>query len=451
MMGFNGFTVRLAIRLFFIFLALAGVGLLFVTPGYHAATLLAVLIVVGLGYEVFRFVSRTNQELTRFLDAARYADFGQRFEFGNMGAGFNELGDTFTFILDRFRQDRNHQESELRHLKALLEHVPVPLISIHSGDHVSIWNNSARRLFGIAHVTRVSDLERFGADFFRQVLAIQPGERRLVSFQFDDMEQSVTMSASEISIVSNTERLISLQNIQTELDGMQLSAWQDLVRVLTHEIMNSITPVASLAKTAVDLLHDASKKISDKAEVVDELQDAVDAVNTVARRSDGLMNFVSSYRQLTRLQEPEKSRFLLRDLFSEVSRMTTVNWLEKNIRLLTNIDPEELDLFADRQMVEQVLINLLQNCEHALAPVDHGEVVMTARLNKRGHVTIEVSDNGPGIPQETIPRIFVPFFTTRREGSGVGLALSRQVMLAHSGAISFANNDRGGARFTLAF
>lgn len=342
MMGFNGFTVRLAIRLFFIFLALAGVGLLFVTPGYHAATLLAVLIVVGLGYEVFRFVSRTNQELTRFLDAARYADFGQRFEFGNMGAGFNELGDTFTFILDRFRQDRNHQESELRHLKALLEHVPVPLISIHSGDHVSIWNNSARRLFGIAHVTRVSDLERFGADFFRQVLAIQPGERRLVSFQFDDMEQSVTMSASEISIVSNTERLISLQNIQTELDGMQLSAWQDLVRVLTHEIMNSITPVASLAKTAVDLLHDASKKISDKAEVVDELQDAVDAVNTVARRSDGLMNFVSSYRQLTRLQEPEKSRFLLRDLFSEVSRMTTVNWLEKNIRLLTNIDPEEL-------------------------------------------------------------------------------------------------------------
>ncbi len=179
-MGFNRFGVFLAVRLIFILAAMAVVGFLITTPGYHAATLLGMVIVIGLTSEVFGFVSKTNQELSRFLDAARYADFGQRFQFRNLGAGFAELGETFTHILDRFREDRKQQESELRHLKALLEHVPVPLISIHANGQVTLWNNSARRLFGIARVTRLSDLEQFGADFLKQVLnVLNRGQRTL--------------------------------------------------------------------------------------------------------------------------------------------------------------------------------------------------------------------------------------------------------------------------------
>jgi nitrogen fixation/metabolism regulation signal transduction histidine kinase len=450
-MGFKRFGALLTARLVFILAALAMVGFLITTPGYHAATLLGLAIVVALTLEVFGFVSKTNQELSRFLDAARYADFGQRFQFDRLGAGFSELGDTFTQILDRFREDRKQREEELRHLKALLEHVPVPLISVHSDNQITLWNNSARRLFGIAMVRRLSDLEQFGADFQKQVRSIQPGETRLAAFHVDNMEQRLTISASEIAIASNIERLISLQNIQSELDGMQLSAWQDLVRVLTHEIMNSITPVASLAKTSVDLLDDVSDKIADKTEIVEELNDVKDAVNTVARRSDGLMNFVSSYRQLTRLPVPEKVRFRLSELFADVTRMATSDWLDRGLALITNVEPSELDVFADRQMVEQVLINLLQNCKHALEEVKNGHVSLSARLNQRGHVTLEVADNGPGIPDEIASRVFVPFYTTRREGSGVGLALSRQVMIAHRGTITFTNLEKGGTRFTLVF
>lgn len=450
-MGFSRFGALLALRLIIIMIALTMVSFLIITPGYHAATLLVFVITIGLTFEVFRFVTRTNQEVSRFLDAARYADFGQRFDFGKLGAGFAELGETFTHILDRFREDRKQQESELRHLKALLEHVPVPLISLHTNNQITLWNNSARRLFGLTRVTRLSDLEQFGSDFLKQIRSIHAGESILVTFQVDDMEQRLTISASEITIASNTERLISLQNIQSELDGVQLNAWQDLVRVLTHEIMNSITPVASLAKTAVDLVDDVTLKVAHETEIVEELRDIKDAVNTVARRSDGLMNFVSSYRQLTRLPAPEKKRFQLSDLFADVTRIATLDWLEKDLALITNIEPGELDVHADRQMIEQVLINMLQNCEYALQETEHGQVVLSARLNKRGHVTVEVSDNGPGIPQEIVNRIFVPFYTTRREGSGVGLALSRQVMVAHGGTISFTNNKSGGARFTLIF
>ncbi|MDK1025197.1 MAG: ATP-binding protein [Gammaproteobacteria bacterium] len=450
-MGFNRFSLLLATRLFVILLGLVALAFFFTSPGYHAATLLTAFVVVGLTWEVFQFVSRTNQEICRFLDAARYADFGQRFNLGSMGAGFGELGELFTAILERFREYRTVQESELRHLKALVEHVPVPLISVHMDGRVELWNNAARRLFGMAYVARIEDLEQFGTDFIERITTAQAGEKFLVQFNMDNMERRLTMAVSQVIIEGKTERLISLQDIQSELDVTQLEAWQDLVRVLTHEIMNSITPVASLARTAVDLVDDVSAKIDAHPDIVDELNDVRDAVSTVASRSDGLMKFVSSYRRLTQLPSPAKTRFRLDKLFADVVKLATVNWDELGVSLVTNIEPSQLDLFADRDMVEQILINILQNSEHALENSTNGQVSLTARLNKRGHVTIEVSDNGPGIPPDITRKIFVPFFTTKREGSGVGLALSRQVMIAHGGTISVSPGDQGGARFTLVF
>jgi C4-dicarboxylate-specific signal transduction histidine kinase len=215
--------------------------------------------------------------------------------------------------------------------------------------------------------------------------------------------------------------------------------------------MNSITPVSSLAKTALDLVEDVSDKISHESELVAELQDVKDAVDTVARRSDGLMDFVASYRQLTRLPEPKKTQFLIADLFADVCRMATTQWPADGPVLDTSIDPSELDLHVDRRMIEQVLINLVQNAYHAVDMTSEPRIELHARLNQRGHVTIEVLDNGPGISADIATKIFVPFYTTRKEGSGVGLALSRQIMIANGGTITFTNRVEGGARFALVF
>ena len=449
-MGFKRFSLRLADRLSFIFLGILLLGLLVSTPGYHAATILVLIGSLMMGAELYQFVSRTNLELTRFLDAIRYADFSQRFEAGAVGAGFQELGDTFTHIMDRIREDRSQQEREHRHLKALLEHVPVPLISILADGQVQSWNNSARRLFGSVPVTRQSDLRQFGHDFVTQVTEIRAGERVLATFHTEDVEQRIVVSASEITIGQQTERLISLQNIQSELDGVQLGAWQDLVRVLTHEIMNSVTPVSSLARTAVDLVDDARARLVGQPEVSEELKDVRDAVDTVARRSDGLMNFVSNYRQLTRPPQPEKSRFALSDLFADVQRIALQDW-DKETTLNTLIEPDGLDLFADQQLVEHILINLLQNAYQATRDQHPAHIELVSRLNKRGRIIIEVADNGPGIPPENESRIFVPFYTTRKEGSGIGLALSRQIMIAHGGQLSLIDKDAAGARFRLVF
>lgn len=450
-MGFKKFSLMLAGRLGLIMLSLLALTYLVAIPGYHAATLLVFFVVVGQTWEVFTFVSKTNAEITRFLDAARYADFSQRFNLHKLGAGFGELGETFTDILNRFQAARSHQEEELRHLKALIEHVPVPLMSIHADGTVALWNNAARRLFGSAHVTRAADLDQFGDEFGKQVRGLEAGDRRLATFTSDDMSQQLALAATQIIVGGVSEKLVSLQNIQSELDVAQLQAWQDLVRVLTHEIMNSITPVASLAKTAVDLVDDVSDKLKGNEDLVEELGDVKDAVQTVARRSDSLMQFVSSYRRLTRLPPPEKTLIRLDDLFASVAKVATIGWDDKGISFLSMVEPAELDVTADRDMIEQVLINMLRNAEQAMAGRESSELSLCARLNRRGHVIIEVADNGPGIPPDIAKKIFVPFFTTKRDGSGVGLALTRQVMIAHGGSVSVGERDGGGAKFTLSF
>ncbi len=450
-MGFRNFSVLLGLRVFLLVLTLTLLVYLVLEPGYPVLRLLLAGIAALQLAEIVGYIRRTNRELTRFLDAIRYADFSQRFEMQQVGAGFDELGEVFTGIVSRFQALRNQQEETLRHLKALMEHVPVPLLSVYHDGKLELHNNAARRLFGSTRVERLDDMKAFGEDFHRHLKAVAPGERRLAVFQSDGLEQRFTISATEIAIAGEVERLVSLQNIQSELDGVQLQAWQDLVRVLTHEIMNSITPVASLAKTATDLVDDATAKATGHPELIEELGDVKSAVETVARRSDGLMHFVQSYRQLTRLPPPERQSLRVSEVLDNAAQLVATDWEEKGIALDVDAMPATLSLDADPEMLEQVLLNLLKNAEQALQGKTSPRVQLKGYLNRNGHVNLEVADNGPGIEPEVAAKIFVPFFTTKREGSGVGLALTRQVMLAHGGTVILGSSESGGARFTLTF
>ncbi len=474
----NRFALMLVVRVVLLTITLIGLSAAFIAPGYYAVTLLMTLITTALVFELYRYVSNTNAELTRFLAAMRYDDFGQSFQAvepykgkrqgkrqGN-SAGFAQLGEAFSEIMQRFSHDRQQQESQLRQLKSLTEHIPVPLLSLFPDGRIQLHNNAARQLFAAVNVNKVEDLTAFGAGFAEAIKDLAPGRRQLVGFAFDGVERQMTVVMTQIITGNLCENLISLQDIQSELDDVQLQAWQDLVSVLTHEIMNSITPVASLAKTAADLVDDVRVKLNTNAsadEVAEELVDVHRAVDTVARRSDSLMQFVQSYRSMSQLPKPQKQSLLLSDLCQRVEKLFVTDWAAKGVELTIKVIPESLSLVADVDMLEQVLINLLKNAEQAIAgkeaskEVSAGEgdnkpqVTLSGRMNQRGYVLLEVSDNGPGIPEAIRKQIFVPFYTTKREGSGVGLALTRQVMIAHGGNVMVSQSEAGGARFTLIF
>lgn len=461
-MAFERFSIRLAARIGFLALTLLGLVTVMLADGDNYPVLIALLTLATLLQLIstVRYVQKTNTELGRFLDAVKYADFGQRFDMRAEGAGFDSLGLVFTDIMQRIQDARQHQEQEYRYMRTLIEHVPIPSLSIQSDGNIVLHNNAARRLFGNSKVLHADDLTQFGQAFADKLISLQAGERDLATFRLDTIEKQLTVAAAQVTVGNRTEKLISLQDIQPELDDAQLQAWQGLVRVLTHEIMNSITPISSLANTTKDLVDDARRLSGDLPETAtstalnNELDDVMQAVDTIAHRSESLTQFVQSYRRLTRLPEPNKQSQSVAEVLRACADLVADECQQQGIEISTELSHEALKLEADREMLEQVLINLLRNSIDALSTGDAAtqkHIQMRAYLNPRGHVVIEVIDNGPGIATELADKIFVPFFTSKREGSGVGLALTRQIMVAHGGSVSIGDMESLGARIVLTF
>jgi len=450
-MAFSRFATQLCLRVGALFALLAALAALVtgtdfvVVPGLVGAT------AVWQAWNVYRFVNRTNVELARFLDAIRYDDFSPSFSMGHLGPSFADLKTAFETVMERFRATRESREVQRRYLEALVEHIPIALISVQSDGKVEMLNNAARQLLDSPRRNSLRSLESFGAVFQRDVDRARAGERRLTRTQIDGVERHLILNATEIKTGGESQRLLSLQDIQRELDATELSAWQDMVRVLSHEIGNSITPIASLAKTADDMVIDLRRELGRESELGDLVSDIHDAIDTITRRSEGLMRFVVSYRQLTHLPPPQKHQIALTAYFRRLERLLATDWKDRGVTLHLGQPPEGLTVAADESLLDQAIINIVSNAADAATAAENPQVWLDARLSERGRPIIEIGDNGAGIDDELAEKIFLPFFTTKAKGSGVGLSLARQVMLMHKGAITARPRPGGGALFQLSF
>lgn len=450
-MVFKRFTVEIIIRLAALVLTMAAFVYVVTEKSFYMSGTLLALFAIGQVYMLFRQVDRTNAELTRFLNAIRYGDFLQSFSIEHLGSGFAELNEAFDDIMARFRKARSEKEVQARYLSALVDHVPVALLVIHSDGKIDLLNNAARRLLNTASLAAVSELHQYGPAFQRDIAQTKAGEKKLTRLVEDEFERHLIMSTTQITVGGDAQRIVSLQDIQSELDATELTAWQDLVRVLSHEIMNSVTPIASLARTASDLVDEISDTAGgDQAKPVD-LKDVRDSVRTVARRSEGLMHFVQSYKQLTQMPPPKLAKTNLKEYLERLKTLMQAEWKGQGIAFHLRVEGDNLVLMADTELLDQVLINLLRNAAHAVADSEVKQVSLRSRMNERSRITIDVEDSGPGIKPEHAEKIFLPFFTTKPDGSGVGLSLARQIMLVHRGNISAGPGKLGGARFRLTF
>lgn len=453
-MGFNGrYSFGLSLRLIALLMVMIGLAQCVAGGRYYVVCAVLLMVCVGLAYELSRYIGKTNRELSRFLDAFRYEDFSQDFNSLDQGAGFDELSQQFKQIMQSHKGRRQQQELQLSCLAAMLEHIPVPLISVDDDKAIKLHNNAARQLFTGAEVNKLHDLKQFGPDFYQHISQLVAGDKQLLNFEHRGTECQLSVLATELVLEKQQQTLVSLLDIQNELDSTQQQAWQDLVGVLSHEIMNSITPVASLADTAKYLVDEALAGLQDGRESISlrsTLEDAQQAVSTVARRSDGLMRFVENYRSLRQLPKPNKKTVNLHKLISNVELLLAEQWKTPGLAFNHNIT-ENIELHADPDLLEQLFINLLKNSDQAFQNQDKPTIVLKAELDGYSRVKITVEDNGPGIDQDKHKLVFLPFYSNKPEGSGIGLALARQVMMSHGGSIRLEPSEIGGCRFSLLF
>ncbi|MDY0963059.1 sensor histidine kinase [Massilia sp. CFBP9026] len=324
--------------------------------------------------------------------------------------------------------------------EARLEHAPIALFSIDAADRAAPLNASARKV--------VAPGRALDADALYRQLAALDTRRRLIEFDTERGVERALVAVSMLTLHGASQRLVALMPVESELEAEALKSWRQLVHVLTHEIMNSLTPVASLSRTARDLLSDALDKPESglPSDVGADLKTALEAIN---RRADSLVDFVASYRSLSNVPPARPERVVLADLFECVNALVGPGWRARGGDVTFAVEPASLELMADPGQLEQALINLLKNAFEATQPGGHARV--DARLVRGSRLRIEVADDGAGIPEASVPHIFTPFYTTKKQGGGIGLAMVRHLVHENGGTVRYARSVGKGARFVISF
>jgi two-component system nitrogen regulation sensor histidine kinase NtrY len=409
----------------------------------------AVLIEV---FTLIRYVDRTNRDLTSFLESIRFAEFTRTFKIEGMGSSFDELNRAFNDVISDFQKVRSEKEEHFHYLQSIVQNIDVAILAYRKDGTVEMINKAAKKLFQIHSLKNIKGLEQISPELVNTLLHINPGENALVKVQDQDDILQLAVYSTEFKIKDKLIILTTINNIQNVLEEQETEAWQKLIRVLTHEIMNSITPIASLSSTLEIMLKGITENGNIKEELdINTVMEILQALQTINKRSTGLLHFVNTYRNLTRIPKPNFKIFPVQELFKNIYLLMEEELAETKINFVTKIDPENLMVSADEQLIEQVIINLIRNSIHALENRNSPTIELKAFYNKRGRVTMQVTDNGTGILPEVLDKIFIPFFTTKQSGSGIGLSLSRQILRLHNGTISAHSVPEKETVFTMTF
>lgn len=449
-MAFNDFRFRVAIRVILIGMTTTLIVFMVSRPNMIFAAGLTILVVILQVLELYRFSSQTNRKLTRFLESVKYSDFISGFTNDNrLGRSFKDLNTAFNEVLEAFRKARSEKEEHWQYLNTVVQQVRTGLFSYDAEGNIQLMNANARKYMGVAtNVKNISELEGRNPGLYALIESMVPGKSSLYKHGTD---VQLTINMTELRIRGNLVKLITLQNIQTELQRQELEAWQNLTRVLRHEIMNSITPISSLTSTLKEILDkdliQTSGGFELKNEGADDLREGLD---TIESRSKGLIKFIDAYREYTSLPQPRIKTVRLKDLIDKVGQLMKTQLRNSTIEFTYDCQSEYLTVQADEEMIEQVLINLVKNAIESLGTMDNGSIYIHGDFDEN-YVFIAVTDNGPGIIAEAVNRIFVPFFTTKKSGSGIGLSLSRQIMQMHNGTLTVESKPYEKTTFTLKF
>ncbi len=451
-MVFNRFRIAIAWRVILLALTLFLFFLMLGFPRYSFSAIILGFIFILEVILLVRYVERTNRKLTRFFESIRYADFSSSFSDPGLGKSFEDLSREFNEVIETFRKYRTEKEEHFNYLQTVIQHVSIGIIVFNRDGKVEVFNQGISKLLKIRNIRFISDLKKIKDDLPSTLMGMKAGRSTLFKVFCCDELLQLSITATEFRMHGEDYTLVSMQNISSELDEKEIESWQKMIRVLTHEIMNSITPITSLASTVHDMTirrEDGKIKLNNLDE--EDVESLDSAITTIQSRSRGLLNFVEVYRDLTRIPKPNFRYFRIQELFDRCHLLLKPKMDELGIICTSKIFPPDLMITADPDLIDQVVINLMLNAIDAVKEVENPRISILATISSNNRVVIDISDNGTGIKPDIIDKIFMPFFTSKKNGNGIGLSLSRQIMHLHKGSILVRSKPEEGTVFTLIF
>lgn len=451
-MNIRSFNLRIVIRI----LLLGAIMFVFVfslrQEKWYMTTTVSMVLIIALILELINYLHKYQRDFSRFVMAVKSRDHAGMFISKRMGHAGEELEKAFYEIMQAFEHVRIDKELHYQYLQAVIEHIRVGFLCFDDTGKIHVVNNAALNLMHLKRLNQIGLLVKVDKSLMTTIQNIRPGEQKLFKVLVDGEMLQLAIIGTTFKLQDRTYHLVSLQDIRKELEAKEVDAWKKLIRILTHEIMNSVTPISSLSRAINTMLEDnEGRPVSINQIQPDDLDDMRDSMKTIEERSRGLLHFVEDYKSLTRLPMPKFSDVILAGLLNHLKILLEPELETSGIELNISIENDQLTISADQDMLEQVMINLILNAKQALEEQENKEIMIRVFTRNEGSVVIEVVDNGHGIEAEILEHIFVPFFTTRKGGSGIGLSLSRQIMQMHGGSISVVSEPGKGAVFTLNF
>jgi two-component system, NtrC family, nitrogen regulation sensor histidine kinase NtrY len=417
-----------------------------------ATPVLCLALIVACAIELIYYVERTTREFTIFLSFVAHHDYSTPIPVPHKGPVFTELQSAYRFLSEEFRRLNLQKAANLEYLEAVVEHVSVALCCLDERGYVRMMNKPARQLFGLPFVNSWHTFSRVDPRLPDILQKLRDGERTLLAVTREDDNLQLLLYATTFELLGERYKLVSFHNIRDELDRQETDSWQKLIRVLTHEIMNSVTPIISLSGLVRETMIDETSDPPAVRELTASQQnDMLRSVTAIHTRSRGLLDFVRAYHGFARLPEPVPADVEVRPLLERVRQLMSGDAQANGIALEAQCSDGGASVHVDAGQIEQVLINLIRNASEALAGTAAPKIILRAARNAQGDVLLQVIDNGAGISAEHLDSVFVPFFTTKRNGTGVGLSVSRQLVQMNHGWISVRSVPGDGCVFTLKF
>ena len=447
-MFYKRFEWRIIFQVLFLFITLVISSFLLV-KGYYVYLVVMVPLIIYAIAEMYRFQRKAHTELNQFVESVHYRDFSRYFdvkhaplELQPLRKGFNEINSTFKVI-------SKEKETQFQYLQKILELVDTGILSYREHNGEVVWmNESLKRMLHLPYLKTIHSLARRDNELYRQVTLLKPGDTTIATAHSEKTSFKLFLSATAFQTDGNKFKLIAFQNVSEALDETESKAWQKLLSVMTHEIMNSIAPISSLAETLKYRLQQFAGRPELESGSMDDLELGID---TIKRRSEGLLKFAETYRNLNKITTLNLKNVYVRDLFENLHHLMQPTLDQKKIELEIVLKDPDLQLEADTNLLEQVLINLVVNAMEAVKEREEPRIILSAYYANNHRTIIKVADNGTGMPEEVLDKIFIPFFSTKKSGSGIGLSLCKQIMMLHKGNIQVQSVEGQGTAFMMQF